>query len=53
MIYQGHIVDVVAHEIFDGSLVVENKKIVAIKRESLPVRKKCELHDTFRASGTV
>ena len=40
MIYQGHIVDVVAHEIFDGSLVVENKKIVAIKREALPVRKK-------------
>lgn len=40
MIYQGHIVDVVAHEFFDGSLVVENKKIVAIKREALPVRKK-------------
>ena len=40
MIYQGHIVDVVAHDFFDGSLVVENKKIVAIKREALPVRKK-------------
>lgn len=40
MIYQGHIVDVVAHEIFDGALVVEDKRIVAIKREKLPEREK-------------
>ena len=40
MIYHGHIVDVVAHEIFDGALVVEDKRIVAIKREKLPERDK-------------
>ncbi len=40
MIYQGHIVDVLAHEIFDGALVVEDKRIVAIKREKLPEREK-------------
>lgn len=40
MIYQGHIVDVVAHEIFDGALVVEDKRFVAIKREKLPEREK-------------
>lgn len=40
MIYQGHIVDVVSREIFDGSLTVENGKIVDIKRCQLPSRKK-------------
>ncbi len=40
MIYQGHIVDVVSREIFDGSLTVENGKIVDIKRCQLPSREK-------------
>ncbi len=40
MIYQGHIVDVVAREIFDGALIVEDKKIVAVKRDKLPAREK-------------
>ena len=36
MIYQGHIVDVVGREIFDGSLKVEDGKIVKIERCELP-----------------
>lgn len=40
MIYQGHIVDVVSREIFDGSLTVENGIIVDIKRCQLPSREK-------------
>ena len=36
MIYQGHIVDVVNHEIFDGSLIVEDGKIIEIKHCELP-----------------
>jgi adenine deaminase len=39
-IYQGHIVDVVAREIFDGTLTVEDGKIVEIRRCELPVREK-------------
>ena len=35
MIYQGHIVDVVSREIFDGSLTVENGKIVDSKRSPI------------------
>ena len=40
MIYQGHIVDVVRHEIFDGELTVEDGKIVEITRCELPKRRK-------------
>lgn len=38
MTYQGHIVDVVKREIFDGALTVENGRIAEIKRCKLPVR---------------
>ena len=34
--YQGHIVDVVRHEIFDGELVVEDGRITQIKSCELP-----------------
>lgn len=40
MIYQGHIVDVVNREIFDGSLIVEDGKIVEIRHCELPHREK-------------
>ena len=40
MIYQGHIVDVVNREIFDGSLIVEDGKIIEIKHCELPHREK-------------
>jgi len=40
MIYQGHIVDVVGREIYDGTLTVENGKIAGIERCELPHREK-------------
>jgi len=36
--YQGHIVDVVSREIFDGTLIIEDGKIIEIKRCELPRR---------------
>ena len=38
MNYQGHIVDAVNREIFDGILSVENGRIVEVKRCELPRR---------------
>ena len=40
MDYQGHIVDVVSREIFDGTLTVEDGKIAEIKRGKLPERER-------------
>ena len=40
MDYQGHIVDVVSREIFDGTLTVEDGKIAEIKRGGLPERER-------------
>ena len=37
-IYQGHIVDVVRHEIYDGELTVGNGRIVKVMRCTLPER---------------
>ena len=37
---KGHIVDVVRREIFDGEVVIENGKIVEVKRCELPVQEK-------------
>ena len=34
--YQGHIVDVVLREIFDGELVVDEGRIVQVKKSKLP-----------------
>jgi adenine deaminase len=40
MTYQGHIVDVLSREIFDGTLTVEDGKITEIKHCKLPEREK-------------
>ncbi len=40
VIYQGHIVDVVGREIFDGTVTVKDGKIAEIKRCELPAREK-------------
>ena len=34
--YQGHIVDVVLHKIFDGELVVDEGRIVQVRKCELP-----------------
>ena len=34
-IYQGHIVDVIRHEIFDGEVVVDEGRIKQVKRCAL------------------
>ena len=34
--FQGHIVDVVRREVFDGEVVVENGRIKQVKRCKLP-----------------